>query len=487
MKTDVLLAAIGTAVALAGCASAPDAASTLAAAAVAPAWQAPLPTAATNAGVAHGGSRAELARWWSQFDDPLLARLVDAAEAVSPSVASAGARIAQARATRAAAGAALLPSLDASVSANRGRQDVSAPLGSSQGAALQSSWELDVFGRNRAGRDAAEARLIGAEAGWHDARVAVAAESANEYVSLRACEARLAQARLDAGSRAETARLTELSMKAGFESRGNASLARASAAQALLGVKQQGEQCEASVKALVALTAIVEPKLRAMLGAAVATLPVPAAIDVPGVPAAALAQRPDVFSRGRDVVAASADISRAEAARLPRIALAGSVGYGRFDSSLGSVSGSTWNIGPVSVSLPIFDAGARRADVVAARARYDEAVSLYAATLRTAIRDVENVLVTLQGSADRSADARIAADNYEVYYRATEARYKSGFGTLFELEDARRNALTAQNTLIDLRRERVAAWIALYRALGGGWAGPEAARLAAANETPLHR
>ncbi len=486
MKTDVLLAAIGTAVALAGCASAPDAASTLAAAAVAPAWQAPLPTAATNAGVAHGGSRAELARWWSQFDDPLLARLVDAAEAVSPSVASAGARIAQARATRAAAGAALLPSLDASVSANRGRQDVSAPLGSSQGAALQSSWELDVFGRNRAGRDAAEARLIGAEAGWHDARVAVAAESANEYVSLRACEARLAQARLDAGSRAETARLTELSMKAGFESRGNASLARASAAQALLGVKQQGEQCEASVKALVALTAIVEPKLRAMLGAAVATLPVPAAIDVPGVPAAALAQRPDVFSRGRDVVAASADISRAEAARLPRIALAGSVGYGRFDSSLGSVSGSTWNIGPVSVSLPIFDAGARRADVVAARARYDEAVSLYAATLRTAIRDVENVLVTLQGSADRSADARIAADNYEVYYRATEARYKSGFGTLFELEDARRNALTAQNTLIDLRRERVAAWIALYRALGGGWAGPEAARLAAANETPLH-
>ena len=484
MRTDALLAAIATAVALAGCAGTPDATPTLTASAVAPAWQASLPPAGANADMAHGGSRAELARWWSQFDDPLPARLVDAAEAVSPTVATAGSRIAQARATRAAAGAALLPSLDASVSAGRGRQDVSVPIGSNQSAALQASWELDLFGRNRAGRDAAEARLIGAEAGWHDARVAVAAETANEYVSLRACEARLAQARLDAGSRAETARLTELSMKAGFESRANAALARASAAQALLGVKQQGEQCEASVKALVALTAILEPELRALLSAAVATLPMPAAIDVPGVPAAALAQRPDVYARSRNVVAASADISRAEAARLPRISLAGSVGYGRFESSLGSVSGSTWTIGPVSVSLPIFDAGARRADVVAARARYDEAVSLYAATLRTAIRDVENALVTLQGSADRSADARVAADNFEVSYRATEARYRSGFGTLFELEEARRNALTAQNTLIDLRRERVAAWIALYRALGGGWAGPETARLATANETP---
>ena len=85
------------------------------------------------------------------------------------------------------------------------------------------------------------------------------------------------------------------------------------------------------------------------------------------------------------------------------------------------------------------------------------------------MRDVENALLALQGTADRSADAQTAAENFEASFRATEARYKSGFGTLFELEDARRSALAAQNTLIDLRRERVAAWIALYRALGGGW------------------
>jgi outer membrane protein TolC len=178
------------------------------------------------------------------------------------------------------------------------------------------------------------------------------------------------------------------------------------------------------------------------------------------------------------VVAASADIDQARAAQWPRITIAGSIGAARFDAGAGSLSGTTWSIGPVAVSLPLFDAGARRANVVAARARYDEATSGYAATLRGAIRDVEDALVTLQGTADRSADAQVAADNFEVSFRAAEARYKSGFGTLFELEDARRSALVAQITLIDLRRERVAAWIALYRALGGGWIEPDDAHTA---------
>ena len=450
----VVLVAVG----LAGCAMTSDVPAP--AASVAPAWQAPLP---------HGGEVGELRRWWTQFDDPLLARLIDAAQTASPTIASAAARIADASARRTAAGAALVPSLDAGASAGRGRPDLSLPIGTSATTGLQASWEIDVFGRNRSARDAAEARLQGVEASWHDARVVVAAETANQYLDLRACESLLAQVRLDAASRAETARLTELSMQSGFESRANAALTRASAAQGLLIAKQQGERCALGVKALVALTGIAEPDLRGALAAAAARLPEPAAIAVPAVPAAALAQRPDVFVRERDLVAASADIGAARAAQWPRITLAGSVGAARFDTGLGTISGSTWSIGPVAVSLPLFDAGARRADVVAARARYDEATSAYAATLRNAIREVEIALITLQGTADRSADAQIAADNFEVSYRATEARYKSGFGTLFELEDARRSALVAQNTLIELRRDRVAAWIALYRALGGGW------------------
>jgi NodT family efflux transporter outer membrane factor (OMF) lipoprotein len=471
MKRDPLLALL-VAVGLAGCAATAE---LPAPAAPAAAWHAPLP---------HGGRLGELNRWWSQFDDPALAELIDAAEAVSPNVASAAARIADARARRAAAIAALLPSLDATASVGRGRQDVSVPVGTSQGVGVQASWELDLFGRNRATRDAAEARLEGAEGTWHDARVIVAAETANQYVALRACEALLAQARLDAASRAETARLTELSMQSGFEPRANAALTRASAAQGSVLAKQQGEQCDQAVKSLVALTGLPEPALRSRLAAATTRLPEPAAIAVPEVPAAALAQRPDVLARDRELVAASADIGAARAAQWPRITVAGSIGAARFESGPGTLSGTTWSLGPIAVSLPLFDAGARRANVVAARARYDEAASAYAATLRSAIREVESALVTLQGTADRKADAQTAADNFEVSYRATEARYKSGFGTLFELEDARRSALAAQNTLIDLRRERVAAWIALYRALGGGWSPLADARTAAASSSP---
>src|SRR4051794_14981608 len=115
------------ALALAGCATAVDAPPTTA---IAAAWQSPLP---------HGGTVGGLRRWWAQFDAPLLARLIDAAETASPTIASAGARIAEAQARRVVAGAALVPSLDANADAVRGRQDLTLPTGTSQGASLQAS------------------------------------------------------------------------------------------------------------------------------------------------------------------------------------------------------------------------------------------------------------------------------------------------------------------------------------------------------------
>ena len=122
------------------------------------------------------------------------------------------------------------------------------------------------------------------------------------------------------------------------------------------------------MKALVALTAIAEPELLTLLASAVARVPEPAAIDVPRVPAAALAQRPDVYARAREVAAASADIGEAEAARLPRVTLTGALGAGHIEFEGLRFNGTLWSIGPIAVSVPLFDAGARRANVVAAYA-----------------------------------------------------------------------------------------------------------------------
>ncbi|MES2162369.1 MAG: efflux transporter outer membrane subunit [Pseudomonadota bacterium] len=434
-------------------------------------WQAPLP---------HNGSQADLASWWSRQADALLVQLIESAQAVSPTIATAGSRIAQSRAERVAAGAALAPSLDAAVSASRSNQQSSLPMGTTSQAALQASWEIDLFGGNRAARDAAQARLDSAHAGWHDARVSVAAEVANQYYGLRACEQLLAVAKQDAASRSDTARLTELSAKAGFQSPAGLALARASAADGNNRYITQRAACDVNLKALVALTAIAEPELRAKLAAA--PFPVPSAaagaaasapsIAIAELPAHTLSQRPDVFTAEREVTAASADVGSAQAQRYPRLALSGSIGYGNFRAGGVNTSTDTWTIGPVSVSLPIFDAGKRRANVDAASARYDAAVSSYRATVRQAVSEVEQALVNLDATGERAGDAQAALQGYRVNFTAVEDRYKNGLASLFELEDARRTRLAAEQTVINLQRERSAAWVALYRAAGGGWTAP---------------
>ena len=459
------LAALAAALLLAGCASLDAAAPPPATATAATQWQAPLPDSDPG---------AELRDWWQQFHDPLLTRLIDAAQTASPTLADARARIEQARAARVAGGAALTPTLSANASATRGKLDLATPVGTSLGANLQAAWEIDLFAANRAGRDAAQARLDGARAAWHDARISVAAETASAYLALRACEAQLAQSELDAASRAETARLTELAAKAGFQSPASADLARASAAQGNATLTQQRAACDLAVKALVALSALPEPELRTQLQAGRASLPQPAQLAVAQVPAEVLAQRPDLATAERELVASAADAAQARAQRWPRVSLAGSIGPARFESGGVSSSGTLWSVGPVSVSLPIFDGGVRRANAQAAQAAYDAAATRYAARLRTAVREVEEALVALQSTAARGEDARSAADGYERSLRAVESRYRGGLASLFELEDARRTAVAAQSALIELQRERVAAWISLYRALGGGWNAADA-------------
>jgi NodT family efflux transporter outer membrane factor (OMF) lipoprotein len=465
MKIFLRAGALAVAAVLAGCAT--QAPAPHVAAQAPQQWQAPLP---------HNGSQADLASWWKQQSDTLLVQLIESAQTVSPTVASAGSRIAQSRSERVAAGAALAPSLDAAASVSRSNQQSALPTGTTSQAALQASWEIDLFGGKRAARDAAQARLDSAHAGWHDARVSVAAEVANQYYGLRACEQLLAVAKQDAASRADTARLTELSAKAGFQSPASMALARASAADGNSRYIAQRAACDVDVKALVALTAMPEPELRQKLAAGVqsaaAAVAAAPSIAIAELPARTLSQRPDVFTAEREVTAASADVGSAQAQRYPRLTLSGAVGVANFRTGGENTKTDTWNIGPVSLTLPIFDAGTRRANVDAASARYDSAVSAYRATVRQAVSEVEQALVNLDATGERATDAQTALEGYRANFTAVEDRYKNGLASLFELEDARRTRLSAEQTVINLQRERSAAWVALYRAAGGGWTAP---------------
>ncbi len=423
-------------------------------------WHAPLP---------HGGQPARLANWWAQWNDPLLVELIAAAQDVSPSLASAQARVAQARAARATTESGLAPRVDASLAVSRGNDPAPLALATRGQASLQAAWELDLFGGQRDGMQASEARLAGAQAGWHEARVSVAAETASAYLGLRTCGQQLAVAEGDAASRAETARLTDLSAGAGFTAPATAALARASAAEASSRLRQQRAQCEVERKALVALTGVDEAVLSQRLAAPWReTLP-NTFYAIESLPAQVLVQRPDVRQAELAVAAASAEVGAARADRYPRLSLAGTVAAGSQRTGGTTTDGQTWAIGPLALTLPIFDAGRRSANVQAAQARYDEAVVLYRAQVRRAVSEVEQALVTLDSARARVGDARAAAEGFRVSFNATEARHRAGLASLVELEDARRSQLAAQTALVSLQRELHNAWISLYRAAGGGW------------------
>ena len=169
------------------------------------------------------------------------------------------------------------------------------------------------------------------------------------------------------------------------------------------------------------------------------------------------------------MAAASYEIGSAQAARYPSLGLSGSIGTTRSWAGGVSTDFNTWSIGPLALTVPLFDGGRRAANVDAARARYDEAASLYRAAVRQAVREVEEALVNLQSTATRAGDAQTAVEGYRASFNGTEALYKSGLASLIELEDTRRTLLNAQTTQATLAQTRRSAWVALYRAMGGGW------------------
>jgi NodT family efflux transporter outer membrane factor (OMF) lipoprotein len=423
-------------------------------------WQAALP---------HNGSSSDLTLWWSQFNDPVLVQLQAAAQQASPQLASALARIERARAARVGADAAAWPRLDAVGSVGTGRSAPGQPSAQQASLGLQAGWELDLFGGVAAGRRSEWARWQGAHAAWHDARVSLAAEVATSYTALRACEAQLITANQDADSRAQTTRLTELSAKAGLTAPADAALVRGGAAQSRSQAISQRAQCDTLVKGLVEATDVAEAELRRMLAPSRAQLPQPRPLAPTSLPAQLLNQRPDLAQAAHNVAAAAADQSRAQAQQRPQVVLMGSLSAVSLRSQGLQTNGTTWSLGPLSVNLPLFDAGLRAANTEAAKASYAEAVALYAAQLRRAVREVESALVALDATAQREVDAQAAALDFEASLIATQARQKGGLASVLDLEVARRNALQAQSALIELKRERAAAWITLYRALGGGW------------------
>ncbi|WP_019573918.1 efflux transporter outer membrane subunit [Curvibacter lanceolatus] len=436
-------------------------------------WSAPLP---------HGGQTQALADWWGEWNDPVLPRLIEQAQALSPGLASAQARLVEARTQRVEAAAKLLPLISGNASVSRGYSTALGSVATIASAGPQLSWEADLFGMNRAALAASEARLQGARAQWHEARVSVAAEVASQYVQWRQCGAQARLAAADARSREASADWLGQATRAGLQSASTLSLAQASAAEGRQRWRQQQTQCEVQVRALVALTGQT-PGFFDSLQDNEPPAPPDALFSLDSLPARVLEQRPDVVQATRQLAANWAEVQQADAAGYPQLSLQGSVSALRLDARGSTQHLSTWSLGPLSLSFPITDGGRLKAERQAAQARYTEAVALYQARVRQAVREVEEALLNLASAQQRQHDAQQASEGYERVLQHTQTRQRAGLASLAEVEEARRSALAAQTSLSTLALERQLAWINLYRAAGGGWDGNTAAPEATSNVT----
>lgn len=438
-----------------------------------PAYQSPTPAAANHwqAALPHDGNTAKLIDWWSQFNDPQLTELLAAAEKDHPSLEKAAAAIREARANITSTKAAGLPSVTGSVSDTRAKSQAlqGTQTTTTRAAALDASWEIDLFGAVKYATESAQAKADARVSDWHNARISLAAEVASDYVSYRACQQQVAAYQAELASQQETARVNDTLVKAGFTAPADANLAHANVATAASNVTSQQESCDLTVKSLVTLTGLEETSLRNKLGSGKAEIPQPAGFEIADIPATQISQRPDVMSAERTLAASYADIGSAEADRYPRLSLTGVITA----AVTSGVSATTWSFGP-ALSMPLFDSGKRKAVAEAAKARYDESLADYKSTVRSAIEETEKALVRLNSASQRENDARTAAANYRTYLNASEILWKSGGMSLLDLESARRSAISADLNVITLKRDQVNEWIALYKSLGGDWQAVQA-------------
>jgi len=431
-------------------------------------WHAKLP---------HGGELKNLAQWWQQFNDPTMTNLIEQAEKNNPSIAKAVGSVREARANLRIQKANQLPSLDGSAGVTRAKSATSfggttTGIATSAGnneqttqtTSLDASWEIDLFGKIRRGVEASRANLASAEFSWDDARVSLAAEVANAYTNLRQCEVLVNVYETQLNSNLETDRLTNLKLKAGFVPPSDQMQTEAAIAESETKLETQKSNCAQYVNQLVALTSLPYAEVEQQLATKVAQIPTPPAEGLPAIPAVTISQRPDVAAAERLLNAASANIGVAIAKRLPSISLTGAIGV----TSISSQSYNTWSFGP-SLSLPIFDGGSGAANVEAARAKYDQALATYRSQVLTAVQEVENALVRVDSITRREVSAEKAEGRYSRYFASIQQKYQLGAASLLELEQVRRTLLSSREQLAAAKLERSAAWVALYKAAGGGW------------------
>lgn len=426
--------------------------------------------------------KADLTIWWGAFDDPLLTRFVSLALEQNLDIAQAAARVAQSRASLRYAHAALLPAANVSVNAARGYQSVETPLGqvldatpgfdrsgSAYEADLGATWEIDVFGGLRREREAAHAAYEASEAGAVATRLAVAAQTADVYVTIRGLQARIAIARQQVETRRQLLAMVTLQYEKGIAAELQMNQAEGSLTQAEAQIPVLEAGLDSAMNALDVLLGVQPGTYRTAL-APVVPVPVAPGLDETGTPAEMIRRRPDLIVAERRLAAANARIGVAVSEYYPKFSLAALLGSATAIASGNLFTGAASQAqGLLGLRWRLFDFGRVDAQIAAARGQEAEALAAYRLAVLRAAEDVENAFSAL---VKREAQVGTLTRGEAALARAREnslAAYKGGAVSLIEVLDADGNLLQARDAKAQAQTEAARAAIASFRALGGGW------------------
>ena len=309
-------------------------------------------------------------------------------------------------------------------------------------------------------------------------QVSLAAEVAASLIELRGLQSRLDIAQRNLAAQSETLQITRWRVQAGLASSLDLEQAIAAQAQTQAQIPALQASLAQARNALSVLTGQAPGALDATLGA-VAPVPQPPADIALSLPAETLRQRPDVRTAEHRISAALARVAAADAARYPSFRLGGSLGLSAL--TLGTLTDGASVVRSLlaSVSVPLLDGGAAKAQVRAQEAALEQARAGYASTVLTALQDVEDALVAIQGDRERLAHLQTAAEaavNAELLARQ---RYQSGLIDFRTVLDTQRTLLSAQDSVASAQASLSTGHVRLYTALGGGWAPDTAAPSAA--------
>jgi NodT family efflux transporter outer membrane factor (OMF) lipoprotein len=432
---------------------------------------------------------ADLARWWTKFNDPLLNSLVERAVRSNLDLRLAEARIREARAARAVTAAGEWPAVDVSGSYSRNRASENAVGSRFQGAVVSptaggsraeqdlyrsgfdASWEIDVFGGVRRSVEAADATIEATIEERRNTLVTLLGEVAKNYIDLRGFQRRLEVARANLKTQQETLELTKVRFDAGLAS--DLDVAQAEA---------QVNTTAAQIPTLESSLKQVSHRLDVLLGSEPGALwgdlshegeipSLPPEVLI-GLPSELLRRRPDIGRAERQLAAATAQIGAAVADLFPKFSLTGTAGFQSISASDWFTGPSRfWSIGP-TIRWPVFDAGRIRANIEVRNAQQEQALRQYEKTILTAFEDVENSLVSYgkEQARYRSLSEALAANRRAV--EMANELYTRGLVDFLNVLETQRSLYSSESDLAQSEAAMASNLVALYKALGGGWESP---------------